>query len=76
MESWQMKLGIVALIIVIIGALNWGWVAITNNDLVSALNSATFKNETVERVVYGIVGLAGLYSIWFLYELNKEKKLM
>ena len=25
---------------------------------------------------YCIVGLAGLYSIWFLYELNKAKKLM
>ncbi|MBS4534298.1 DUF378 domain-containing protein [Clostridium sp. D2Q-14] len=54
-----------ALILVIIGALNWGLIALFQFDLVASL----FGGQTtfLSRVVYGLVGLAGLYSISLLF---------
>lgn len=48
----------VALILVVVGALNWGLVGLAKFDLVAAL----FGGETapLARVVYGLVGLAGI----------------
>jgi uncharacterized membrane protein YuzA (DUF378 family) len=40
-----------------IGAINWGFVAVANRDLVSSLLGA---GTTPTRIVYGLVGLAGL----------------
>jgi len=53
-----------ALLLVIIGALNWGLIGLFNFDLVAAL----FGGQTsfLSRIVYSLVGLAGLYSITFL----------
>lgn len=52
-----------ALILVIIGALNWGLIGLLNFDLVAAI----FGQESMlSRIVYSLVGLAGLYSITFL----------
>lgn len=53
-----------ALILVIIGALNWGLIGLFSFDLVATL----FGGQTalISRVVYSLVGLAGLYSITFL----------
>lgn len=54
-----------ALILVIIGAINWGLIALFHFDLVAAI----FGDFTVlSRIVYGLVGLAGLYSIKFLFK--------
>lgn len=53
-----------SLILIIIGALNWGLIALFNFNLVSAI----FGDFTVlSRIVYGLVGLAGLYSISLLF---------
>ena len=60
---WKSKLLILSIVLVIIGALNWGWVGITSNNLVNSLNNATFKNQTFERVIYILVGLAGIYLL-------------
>lgn len=53
-----------ALILVIIGALNWGLIGLFNFDLVASL----FGGQTsfLSRIIYSLVGLAGLYSITFL----------
>ncbi len=53
-----------ALILVIIGALNWGLVGLFRFDLVAAL----FGGQTalLSRIIYSLVGLAGLYAITFL----------
>jgi uncharacterized membrane protein YuzA (DUF378 family) len=58
------KLLIISLVLVVIGALNWLWVGITSNNLVSSLNNATFKNQTFERIIYVLIGLAGLYVLF------------
>lgn len=48
------------LTIVIIGAINWGFIGFFGLDLVSWL----FGNMSLfSRVIYGIVGIAGLYMI-------------
>lgn len=53
-----------ALILVIIGALNWGLIGLFRFDLVAAI----FGGQTaiLSRVIYALVGLAGLYAITFL----------
>lgn len=46
------------LILVLIGAINWGLIGFFGFDLVSFL----FGNMTwLSRIVYGLVGLSGLY---------------
>ena len=55
-------LNIVALILVIVGALNWGLVALFEWDLVAEIFGETFgTTNAVTRIVYGLVGLAGIY---------------
>ena len=53
-----------ALVLVIIGAINWGLIGLFRFDLVASL----FGGQTalLSRIVYSLVGLAGLYSITFL----------
>jgi len=54
-----------ALVLVIIGALNWGLIALFQFDLVASI----FGGQTamLSRIVYGLVGLAGLYCITLLF---------
>lgn len=55
----------IALILIIIGALNWGLIALFEFDLVAAL----FGEMSVwSRIVYGLVGLSGLWGIKLLFE--------
>lgn len=52
----------IALILVIIGAVNWGLIGFFQFDLVASL----FGEMTMfSRVIYAIVGIAGLYSLSF-----------
>jgi uncharacterized membrane protein YuzA (DUF378 family) len=51
-----------ALVLVIVGALNWGLVALFELDLVAEIFGETFgTTNAATRIVYGLVGLAGLY---------------
>ncbi len=54
-----------ALILVIIGAINWGSISLFQFDFVAAI----FGGQTMllSRIVYGLVGLAGLYCITMLF---------
>jgi len=54
-----------ALILVIVGALNWGLIALFQFDLVASLFGG--QSAFLSRVVYGLVGLAGLYCISLLF---------
>ena len=55
-------LNVLALILVIVGALNWGLVALFEWDLVAEIFGETFGTANIAtRIVYGLVGLAGLY---------------
>ncbi len=55
----------IALVIMIIGAINWGLIAIFNFDLVTAI----FGDMTIlSRIVYGLVGISGLWGIKLLFD--------
>ena len=58
------KLDIAALILVIVGALNWGLVAIAEFDLVATLFGLDFgETNAATRVIYGLVGAAAVYEV-------------
>ncbi|GAA4724987.1 DUF378 domain-containing protein [Brevibacillus fulvus] len=54
-----------ALILVIIGALNWGLIGLFQFDLVATLFGG--QDSLISRIVYTLVGLAGIYSIKLLF---------
>ena len=51
----------IALILVIVGGLNWGLVGLFNFDLVAAILG---NMTTLSRIVYDLVGLSALYMIY------------
>jgi uncharacterized membrane protein YuzA (DUF378 family) len=56
------SLDIISLVLVVIGAINWGLIGFFQFDLVGAIfgNMSTFT-----RIIFALVGIAGLYSISF-----------
>ena len=57
------------LILVIIGAINWGLIGFFRYDLVSSIFGGQF--EIVSRIIFAIVGIAGIYAISFFFR-NRE----
>jgi uncharacterized membrane protein YuzA (DUF378 family) len=58
------KLDILAAALVLIGALNWGLVAVAKFDLVAWIFGMDFGQTSVAtRIIYGLVGLAAVYGI-------------
>jgi len=55
----------ISLILVIIGALNWGSVGLFQFDLVSWLFGG--QDALVSRIVYTLVALAGLWCVSLLF---------
>lgn len=64
-ESGALKLAKAALVLVIIGAINWGLVGFFNWNLVDAIFGGRAAEDTsaLSRVIYALVGLAGLAAI-------------
>ena len=60
----------IALILSIIGSLNWGLVALFKFDLVAWIFGG--QDAVLSRIVYGIVGLAGLWCITLLFRRNRD----
>jgi uncharacterized membrane protein YuzA (DUF378 family) len=57
------KLDVVAAILVVVGAINWGLVAAAHFDLVAAIFGMHFGEVSpISAVVYGLVALSGLYQ--------------
>lgn len=54
-----------ALILVIIGALNWGLIGLFQFDLVASLFGG--MSATFSRIIYSLVGLAGVWGITLLF---------
>jgi uncharacterized membrane protein YuzA (DUF378 family) len=55
----------IALILVIIGGINWGSVGIFRYDIIAHIFGG--PTTTVSRVIYTIVGLAALWCISLLF---------
>jgi uncharacterized protein len=64
-EPGASKLVKAALVIAVIGAVNWGLVGFLNFNLVDALlgGGAAEETSTASRVIYALVGLAGLAAL-------------
>lgn len=61
-----------ALILSIIGSLNWGLVGIFRFDLVAWLFGG--QSAVVSRIIYTLVGLSGLWCITFLFRRFKSQE--
>lgn len=64
-EMAKSVLDIIALVLLIIGGINWGLVGLFQLDLVNVIFGSVAWLATV---VYVLVGLAGLYGIYLLFK--------
>ncbi len=55
----------IALVLVIIGAINWGLVGIFQFNLVDAIFGAA---SVISRIIYTLVGISGLWAIKLLFD--------
>lgn len=53
------------MILVLVGALNWGLVGIFNYDLVASIFGAM---STVSRVIYTLVGVSAIYGVFSFFK--------
>jgi len=53
----------IAFLLIIVGALNWGLVGFFHYNLIADLFGG--EMSTISRIIFGLVGLAGLYAISF-----------
>ncbi len=60
-----------SLILAIIGAINWGLVGFARFDLVAWIFGG--QTASVSRIVYAVVGLAGLWCITLLFRRRKRE---
>jgi uncharacterized protein len=64
------KLDTVAIALVVVGALNWGLVAVAEFDLVAAIAGLEFGEVNgFTRVIYGLVAVSGLWLAGRAFEL-------
>ena len=61
---------ILALILMLIGAINWGLIGAFQFDLVATLFGG--MASVVSRIIYVLVGLAGLWGIVMLFRRGTE----
>lgn len=64
MNSMQM----LSWVLITVGALNWGLVGLLNVNLVESLLGSS---QALVQIVYILVGLAGVYSVWGMFTMGK-----
>jgi len=58
------KLDIAAAVLVAVGGINWGLVALAKFDLVATLVGLDFgETNAASRVIYGLVGASAVYQV-------------
>ena len=62
----------IALVLTIVGAVNWGLVGFFQFDLVAALFGG--QDAILSRIVYALVGIAGLTNLALLFSPSKESR--
>lgn len=73
-QSMSRRLGAfdwLAMVLMVVGGINWGLVGVMNIDLVAAVFG---EGTTAARVVYAAVGLAALYSIYTLSRMASDNQ--
>lgn len=64
-------LNVISLLLVIIGAVNWGLIGILKFDLVSTLFG---DMSALTRIIFTLVGIAGLYAIVFFNRVGDARE--
>ena len=59
-----------ALILVIIGAVNWGSIGLFQFDIVGWIFGG--QSAIISRIIFTLVGLAGLWAITFFFRDNNK----
>ena len=59
-----------ALLLVIIGALNWGLISLFQFDLIAWIGGG--QGALLSRIIYGVVALAGVWCITLLFRDKRE----
>ena len=59
-----------ALLLVIIGARNWGLISLFQFDLVAWIGGG--QGALLSRIIYGVVALAGIWCITLLFRDKRE----
>ena len=59
----------ISLILAVIGAINWGLIGFAKFDLVAWICGG--QTAVVSRIIYALVGLAGLWCITLLFRRRK-----
>ena len=62
----------IALILTIIGALNWGSIGLFQFDLVAWISGG--MDTLLARIIYSIVGLAGVWCISLLFRPDEARE--
>lgn len=62
----------IALFITIVGAINWGLIGIFDFDLVAYIFGGA--DEFASKLIYSIVGIAGIINIGLLFDHIKTKE--
>jgi uncharacterized protein len=60
----------IALVLTIIGAINWGLIGFFQFDLVASIFGG--QDSALSRIIYGLVGIAGLINLGLLFKPNGE----
>ncbi|MFT8320090.1 MAG: DUF378 domain-containing protein [Bacillus sp. (in: firmicutes)] len=60
----------IALVLTIIGAINWGLIGFFQFDLVAAIFGG--QGAALSRIIYGLVGIAGLINLGLLFKPSRE----
>lgn len=55
----------IALILIIIGAINWGLIGIFNFNLVDTIFGTM---SVISRIIYTLVGISGLWGIKLIFD--------
>ncbi|HHT86611.1 MAG TPA: DUF378 domain-containing protein [Clostridiales bacterium] len=63
---------VIAMILMIIGALNWGAIGLAQFDIVAALFGG--MSSIISRIIYTLVGLAGIWGIYMLVRGDRKNR--
>ena len=61
-----------ALVITIIGAINWGLIGFLNWNLVAALFGS---GSWLTKIIYAVVGICGLYTLTFFGRITDRREI-
>ena len=69
-EEYSMILDRIALVLTIIGALNWGSIGLFKFDIVAWICGG--QDAVVSRIIYTVVALAGIWCISLLFRAREH----